>query len=219
MAIYHYHRRIGKRHEGKNAVFAVAYIRGEKRTCPRTDVTNDFTNKSNIIYVNTFIPVDAPLWAKTLRESKAVDSKGIKHEDMDGTSFSTYAWNQIELIEKRRDSQLYFHDDIAIPNVLSEEDAIHVVNEFVKTNLAKDGFFCDVAIHWDEGNHHFHVMMPLRQLTESGFGKKIRKTKAELSQEVSRIREAWHPLLIENCRNYTLMKESTTALTRNVVLI
>ena len=41
MAIYHYHRAIGKRGDGKNAVFAVAYIRGEKRTCDKTGETKE----------------------------------------------------------------------------------------------------------------------------------------------------------------------------------
>lgn len=191
MAIYHYHRRIGKRSEGKNAVFAVAYIRGEKRTCPRTNVTNDFTKKQDIVYTNTFIPEDSPLWAIQLRNAKITDSKGNKYEEPNGQSFSVYAWNQIELSEKRVDSQLYFHDDIALPNALNKEQAIELVEDFVKTHLAKDGVFCDVAIHWDKDNHHFHVIMPLRTLTEDGFSKKIRFTKAQLKQEVKRIRESW----------------------------
>ncbi|MDQ5930284.1 MAG: family ATPase, partial [Bacteroidota bacterium] len=202
MAIYHYHRRIGKRGDGKNAVFAVAYIRGEKRTCPRTNVTNDFTKKEDIVYTNTFIPEDSPLWASQLRHAKITDSKGNKHEEPNGKSFSVYAWNQIELLERRVDSQLYFHDDVALPNALNKEQAIELVHDFVKTYLAKDGIFCDTAIHWDEGNHHFHMVMPLRALTDDGFSKKIRFTKAQLTEEVKRIREAW--AIISNRKLETL---------------
>jgi len=116
MAIYHYHREIGKRAQGKNAVFAVAYIRGEKRTCDRTGETNDFTEKPDVIYINSFLPSDAPAWASTLRNNSITDSEGIKLKDTTGINFSSYAWNQLELIEKRVDSQLYFHDDIALPH-------------------------------------------------------------------------------------------------------
>ncbi|HHX8430849.1 TPA: AAA family ATPase [Legionella pneumophila] len=191
MAIYHYHREIGKRGEGKNAVFGAAYIRGEKKVCDRTGETKDFSDKEDVVYKNTFIPEDAPLWAVTLRNGLVVDSEGSKHTDVTGELFSTYAWNQIEFSEKRVDSQVYFHDDIALPNTLNQEQAIELVNNFVKSSLAINGLFCDVAIHWDENNHHFHVLMPLRTLTDSGFSKKIRRSKAQLTQEVNRVRAAW----------------------------
>ena len=61
MAIYHYHREIGKRHSGKNAVFAVAYIRGEKRTCHKTQTTKDFTYRHDVIYAECLLPEDAPI--------------------------------------------------------------------------------------------------------------------------------------------------------------
>lgn len=191
MAIYHYHREIGKRGEGKNAVFGAAYIRGEKKVCDRTGETKDFSDKEDVVYKNTFLPEDAPRWSVNLRTSFVVDSEGNKHTDATGELFSTYAWNQIEFSEKRVDSQVYFHDDIALPNALNQEQAIELVNDFVKNSLAINGLFCDVAIHWDENNHHVHVLMPLRTLTDSGFSKKIRRSKSELSQEVLRIREEW----------------------------
>ncbi|MBA2649169.1 MAG: AAA family ATPase [Legionella sp.] len=191
MAIYHYHRGIGKRADGKNAVFAAAYIRGEKKTCDRTQETKDFSNKEEVIYKNTFIPEGAPTWAMDLRDSFVIDSEGKKHSDVSGELFSTYAWNQLEFSEKRVDSQLYFHDDIALPNALNQEQAIELVCDFVKNHLAIEGVFCDVAIHWDDNNHHFHVLMPLRTLTDFGFSQKIRRTKSELAQEVKRVREAW----------------------------
>ena len=191
MAIYHYHRSIGKRTAGKNAVFAAAYIRGEKRTCDRTGETNDFSDKIDVIYTNTFLPDDSPVWARELRNKKIDDGNGGKHADETGVLFSTYAWNQIEFSEKRVDSQLYFHDDIAIPNSLTKEQAIELVDDFVKSNIAINGIFCDVAIHWDDNNHHAHLLMPLRSLTENVFSKKIRVSPTVLANEVNRIREAW----------------------------
>ena len=191
MAIYHYHRGIGKRANGKNAVLAVAYIRAEKRKCPRTEDEKDFTYKQDVVFKNTFLPEGAPQWAQDLRHSQTVDSTGKKHEDLEGTQFSTYAWGQIEFSEKRSDSQVYFHDDMALPNSLSQEQAIGLTTRFVQSTLAINGVFCDVAIHWDEGNHHVHVMMPHRPLTDTGFGKKIRRGRGGLKAEVKRVREAW----------------------------
>lgn len=191
MAIYHYHREIGKRGEGKNAVFGAAYIRGEKKTCERTGEIKDFSNKHEVIYKNVFIPEDSPQWSRNLRNSFVIDSEGKKHADLNGELFSTYAWNQIEFSEKRVDSQVYFHDDFALPNALNKDEAIDLVANFVQSTLAIDGLFCDVAIHWDENNHHFHVLIPMRTLTEEGFSKKVRRTKSELTKEVHRIREEW----------------------------
>lgn len=191
MAIYHYHRDIGKRADGKNAVFAVAYIRGEKRVCDKIEQTKDFSNKEDVVYKNTLLPADAPEWARLLRYQNVKDSQGIAHEDKTGEQFSNYAWNQIEFIENRCDSQLYYHDDLALPNDLKLKDAISLTEEFVQNELCQDGLFCDVAIHWDEGNHHIHVIFPTRPLSETGFDKKHRLTRQQLSNEVVRARAAW----------------------------
>jgi len=197
MAIFHYNRKIGKRSEGKNAVFAVAYIRGEKRTCHTIQQTKDFSKKNGVIYKNCFLPNDAPLWAvkslnaKTQVHENGLESGGEYAPDFSGTAFSDYAWNLIEVTEKRCDSQLYFHDDLAIPIELSKEAAIDLIENFVKNVIAVDGIFCDVAIHWDENNPHAHIVIPQRKLTEEGFSKKIRFTKKQFSDRVKFIREQW----------------------------
>ncbi len=191
MAIYHYHREIGKRHSGKNSVFAVAYIRGENRTCHKTQEIKDFTYKHDVIYAECLLPNDAPEWALKLRNSQVKGEDGDYVFDKTGVNFSDHAWNQIEFMEKRLDSQLYFHDDFAIPVELDKDSAVELVRDFVKGKLAVEGVFCDVAIHWDLINPHAHVVMPLRQLTEEGFSKKRRFGKGELSQLVTQIRSDW----------------------------
>lgn len=198
MAIYHYHRELGKRTntDGKvrNAVFAAAYIRGEERTCERTGEIKDFTKKSfEVIYKECILSEGAPQWAQALRHSQVKDpTTGEYGFDTTGVNFSEVAWNRIENIEKRHDSQIYFHDDFAIPIELSQEAAIELVREFVKTELAINGLFCDVSIHWESENPHAHVLMPcFRTLTEEGFSKKLRLSRQELSAEVVRVRTAW----------------------------
>ncbi len=192
MAIYHYHREIGKRRDGKNAVFAAAYIRGEKRTCYRTEETKDFNKRHDVVYKECLLPDDAPEWALKLRHSHIKGDDGHYQFDQSGFNFSDTAWNQIEIMEKRADSQLYFHDDFAIPIELDQDNAIALVRQFAKDVLATDGFFCDVAVHWDLINPHAHVVMPLRQFTDTGFSKtKIRFGKNELSQLVKTVRAKW----------------------------
>jgi hypothetical protein len=191
MAIYHYHRQIGKRSKGKNAVFGVAYIRGEKMTCHAIGVTKDFSYKTDVIYKNCFLPEDAPTWAVNIRNAFHKDTHNQLVTDVSGGVFSEYAWNQIELIEKRADAQLYFHEDLAIPIELSQEQAISLMEDFVKKHIAVNGIFCDVAIHWDLMNPHAHIMMPLRKFTDEGFSNKLQFTRTEFSQNVKIIREQW----------------------------
>ncbi len=173
MAEFHYGRHTGTRGNGKNAVFCAAYIRAEKQTCNRTGETIDFSDKHNVLFKKTYLPENAPKWVSSLDQDK----------------LSPELWNIIEFAEKRNDSQLYIHDDIAIPVELKFSQAKELVDEFVKEKLAIDGVFADVAIHWESGNPHFHVAMPAyRKLTETGFSLKERLTPSQLSQRVKEIR-------------------------------
>ena len=192
MAIFHLNQRIGKRSGGKNSVFASAYFRGEKRYCERTEETKDFSDKSDVVYKACLLPDSAPAWATKLSQAQVQTSDGAFVFDVAGELLSNDLWNKIEFAEKRKDAQLYWHTDIALPNALSLEQAKTLVLRYASDFMAQDGLFCDVAIHWDEGNHHAHLMQPLRQLTDEGFStKKIRLSKAALSERVQVLREGW----------------------------
>lgn len=187
MAIYYYDKGIGSRSEGKNAVFAVAYIRGEKRQCLRTNETFDFSNKHHVLYTEVILPDDAPAWATKLYKR---DKSGT------GRIFSEDAWNKIELIEKRVDSQLYDHHVIAIPIELDKDSAIQLVKNFVKDNIAIDGYFAEVAIHWELINPHAHIIRPMRKMDELGFAKKRNKDEPNLDylkkkDNLLALRKAW----------------------------
>lgn len=197
MAIYSFSRKITKRtsKDGKvkNAVFASAYYRAEKRTCHKIQETKDFTSKiGGVIYKDCLLPSDVPEWATKLRGAHVLDENGQYVYDKTGSVFSDYAWNLIENIEKRYDSQLYIRDIVAIPIELNQEQAIDLAREFTKNVLAVDGTFCEVAVHWDLVNPHVHYMRPaFRTFTEEGFSKKVRPTQAELKAELLKHRELW----------------------------
>lgn len=192
MSIFHLNQRIGKRSQGKNSVFASAYFRGEKRYCERTEETKDFSKKPDVVYKACILPDDAPSWAKKLLQAQVQTADGNYVYDVSGDVLSNDLWNKIEFAENRKDSQLYRHTDIALPNELSLDDAKKLVARYARDFLAKDGVFCDLAIHWDEGNHHVHLMQPFRQLTHEGFSaKKIRVSKAQLGEQVLVLRKGW----------------------------
>jgi len=197
MAIYSFNRKIVKRTHAdgriRNAVFAAAYYRGEKRTCYQTEETKDFSVKhGDVIYKDCFLPDDSPEWATKLRNALVQNEEGKYGYDQTGLIFSEYVWNLIEQMEKRHDSQIYIRDIIALPIELNQEQAIALAKEFVQTVLAVDGIFCEVAVHWDLVNPHIHYMRPaFRRLTESGFSKKIRLTQGELRSQLLKHRELW----------------------------
>ena len=197
MAIYSFNRKITKRTgpDGniRNSVFAAAYYRAEKRTCHKTNETKDFSKKqSEVIYKNSILPKDAPAWALKLRNAQTLGEDGKYSYDQTGVVFSEYAWNLIENIEKRYDSQIYTRDIIAIPIELNQEQAISLAREFAEKVLAVDGLFCEVAVHWDLVNPHIHYMRPaFRAMTEEGFSNKIRPTQAELRASLLDHRELW----------------------------
>jgi ATP-dependent exoDNAse (exonuclease V) alpha subunit len=198
MALYSFNRKIQNRSDKKtgkvcNAVFAAAYYRAEKRTCHKIETTIDYTKKrSEVIYADCILPSDATEWATKLRSAMVQDDSGQYVYDATGFTFSDYAWNLIENMEKRYDSQLYIRDIIALPNELEQEEAIALVHDFVKNEIAVNGVFCEVAIHWDLHNKHFHLMRPaFRVLTEEGFSKKVRPTQAELKALLLNDRERW----------------------------
>ncbi|GGG06987.1 AAA family ATPase [Cysteiniphilum litorale] len=176
MAIYHYSRNFGKRAEGFNAVFAAAYIRGESKKCIRLDKTIDFSDKNHVVFKKSYLPENAPEWVKKFDPSKEL---------------SDQIWNRIELIEKHPRAQLCFHDDVSIPLEFSFADAKELVDEFVKKYIAVDGMFADVAMHWEKNNPHFHILMPMRQLTEACFSNKMQLKMGELKEMYLKVRGEW----------------------------
>ncbi len=176
MAIYHYSRNFGKRAEGFNAVFAAAYIRGELKKCIRLDKTIDFGDKNHVVFKKSYLPDNSPEWVKKFDVNKEL---------------SDQIWNRIELIEKHPRAQLCFHDDVSIPLEFNFANAKELVDEFVKKHIAVDGIFADVAIHWEKHNPHFHILMPLRQLTETGFGNKVRYNYGDLKEVYLKVRSEW----------------------------
>lgn len=192
MSIYHYHRGIGKRHEGKNAVFRAAYIRGERYACHRTQVTKDYTYRTDVIYTACFLPADAPDWLVQLSEAPVENKQGQWVVDEHGRALSEYVWNQLEFAERYQNAQLYFEDDFALPIELDKTAAIALVRSFVQDTLVRDGHFCDVAIHWDAINPHAHVMFPIRAFSDTGFEKKKQRFTPEvLSQWITQQRAHW----------------------------
>lgn len=157
MAIYRLHAQIISRSQGRSIVSASAYRAGEQLIDERTGVIHDFSNKSEVVHREIFLPENAPQWM----------------------SDRSKLWNAVELGEKRKDAQLAREVQLALPRELSMEQNIELVREFVKTEFVARGMVADFCFHNPKGDDglnqpHAHILLSLREVNEDGFGLKER---------------------------------------------
>ncbi|MDH2092191.1 Ti-type conjugative transfer relaxase TraA [Rhizobium pusense] len=156
MAIYHLSMKPVSRATGRSAVASMAYRAGEKLTNERDGITHDYTAKQGVEHAEIVLPegVNAD-WAK--------DRSAL--------------WNAAEFAEKRKDARVAREFEIALPHELSAEQRLEATREFAQELANRYGAAVDFAIHAphdasDVRNHHAHVMMTTRQVTEEGLGEK-----------------------------------------------
>jgi Ti-type conjugative transfer relaxase TraA len=134
----------------------MAYRAGEKLTNERDGITHDYTAKKGVEHAEIVLPegVNAD-WAK--------DRSAL--------------WNAAEFAENRKDARVAREFEIALPHELSAEQRLEAAGEFAQELANRYGAAVDFAIHAphdasDVRNHHAHVMMTTRQVTEEGLGEK-----------------------------------------------
>ena len=153
MAIYHFTAKVIRRSHGRSAVAAAAYRSASAFTDQRQGQSFDYSDKSDVIHSEIFLPTGAPAW---------VDDRET-------------LWNAAEAAEKRRDGQVAREVEFALPEELKDFEAIGLAREFVEREFVARGMVADLNVHWDEGNPHAHVMLTMREVTPEGFGRKVRE--------------------------------------------
>ncbi|PZU69651.1 MAG: Ti-type conjugative transfer relaxase TraA [Rhizobium sp.] len=185
MAIYHASMKPVSRAGGRSAVASAAYRAGERLTNERDGLTHDFTRKQGIEHTEIVLPegVNAQ-WAKS-REK---------------------LWNAAEFAESRKDARVAREFEIALPHELNAGQRLELTRSFAQDLADRYGAAVDFAIHsphseTDVRNHHAHLLMTTRQVTEEGLGDKTyieRENKWLLSNDLPTsqmqlrdIRQAW----------------------------
>lgn len=155
MAIYHLSTKIISRSKGKSSIASSAYRSGEKLYNKRDGLIHDYTKRKDVIYKEIFKPINAPNWV-------------LDREQL---------WNEVEQIEKSKNSQLAREIDIALPIELNEKERIELIREYVIDNFSNKGMVADVVIHdKKDGNPHSHIMLTMRPFEENGeWGAKAKK--------------------------------------------
>src|SRR5713226_4740957 len=153
VAIYHFTAKIIQRSHGRSAVAAAAYRSASAFTDQRQGQSFDYSDKPNVVYSEILLPEGAPEW---MREREAL-------------------WNGVEAAEKLRNAQVAREVEFALPEELTQAEAIGLAREFVEREFVARGMVADLNVHWDEGNPHAHVMLTMREVTPEGFGRKVRE--------------------------------------------
>jgi MobA/MobL family len=172
-----YHARLQaiSRGDGRSAVAAAAYRAGGRMVDERYGTTRDFSHKRDVVIAFCFAPEDAPEWAR--------DAERL--------------WNAAEAHETRKNSQVAFEWDIALPAELDDARREIIARNFTDWLAAEYGVAGSVGIHTGKGrgnglNEHMHVMMTTRSIDEDGFGAKLRQFNVRpggKNPEVDRVRE------------------------------
>lgn len=156
MAIYHLSMKPVSRASGRSAVASMAYRAGEKLTNERDGITHDYTAKQGVEHAEIVLPegVNAD-WARDRSD----------------------LWNAAEFAEKRKDARVAREFEIALPHELSAEQRLEAAREMAQELANRYGAAVDFAIHApheasDVRNHHAHLLMTTRQVTEDGLGDK-----------------------------------------------
>jgi len=140
----------------------MAYRAGEKLTNKRDGITHDYTAKQGVEHAEIVLP------------EPGAGTIGV---NADWARDRSDLWNAAEFVEKRKDARVAREFEIALPHELSPEQRLEATRDFAQELANRYGAAVDFAIHSphdasDVRNHHAHVMMTTRQVTENGLGEK-----------------------------------------------
>lgn len=185
MAIYHCSTKPISRSTGRSSVAAAAYRSGQQLVDDRTGQKHDFTKKRGVEYTNIITPHDIEVSRAEL-------------------------WNAAEETENRKDARTAREWLVALPDELTHQQRIDLVNQFGRSLSNRYGAAIDIAIHkpdkgGDQRNYHAHILMTTREVHAVDNRLQLgAKTSLELSNtkreklglcrtddEIKIIREAW----------------------------
>jgi hypothetical protein len=180
VAIYHCKVKVINRRAGPGAVGSAAYRAGERIRDEKSGQVFNYQRRKGIVHTEIISPRTAPGWV------------------FDRATL----WNTVESTEKRKDAQLAREIMVALPKELDQGQQIRLVRGYINQQFVKKGMVADFAIHapskgGDDRNHHVHILLTMRKITQEGFGGKVREWNAK--SNIYQWRQAW-----ENYTNQAL---------------
>lgn len=150
------------RSKGDNIIAAAAYRRAAIFKDNRLDKVHDYSKKQGLIYSDLSTPNESFPWVEKLKSDYQIKPNATIEK----------FWNEVDSLEKRKDSQLARNLYFALPIELNASQNIALMKECMET-FTREGMIADWSIHLEVGNPHAHVLLTMREITENGFGKKV----------------------------------------------
>jgi hypothetical protein len=174
MALYHFSVKQISRGKGQTVVGSAAYISGEKLYNEYYDETHDYTRKRGVLFTEIMAPDYVP---KRLHDRETL-------------------WNEVERVEKNKRAQLAYSFNIALQNELTIGENIELARQFCMEQFVSRGMIVDMAVHEGDSedpvipdNPHFHVIIPIRPVTEDGSWGSKQKREYLLDSDGNRVRD------------------------------
>ena len=173
MAIYHCSIYNVSRAKGSTSCATLAYISGEGIHDSRTGITYSYSRRERVLEVGTILPTSAP--------SGYADAETL--------------WNAVENYETADNARTAKKIQVALPRELELSEQKTVVEEYIRQNLAQEGYCATYAIHdgGTRGNPHAHILVSNRTIDRKGSWGVKRKMAYALDERGNRI-----PLLNED---------------------
>ena len=147
----HTHVDIVARSKGHSVIAKAAYNARDKLQDEYYGKTHDYSKKTDLVFSKIFLPEHIP--------------KEFSNRE--------YLWNEVEKIEKSKNSQLARNLLFELPRELNDEDRIKLISEFIEENFTSKGMIADCNIHNlmasdNEEQPHAHILLTLREMDEKG---------------------------------------------------
>jgi len=147
----HTHVDIVSRSKGESVIAKAAYNARDKLKDDYYGKTHDYSKKDDLVFSKIFLPEHIP-------------KEFSKRE---------YLWNEVEKIEKSKNSQLARNLLFTLSRELNGEDRIKLISEFIEENFTSKGMIADCNIHNptasdNEEQPHAHILLTLREIDEQG---------------------------------------------------
>ena len=147
----HTHVDIVTRSKGASVIAKAAYNARDKLQDEYYGKTHDYSKKTDLVFSKIFLPEHVP--------------KEFSNRE--------YLWNEVEKIEKSKNSQLARNLLFELPRELNEQDRIKLISEFIEENFTSKGMIADCNIHNPmardhEEQPHAHILLTLREMDSEG---------------------------------------------------
>ena len=147
----HTHVDIVSRSKGASVIAKAAYNARDKLQDEYYGKTHDYSKKTDLVFSKIFLPEHIP--------------KEFSNRE--------YLWNEVEKIEKSKNSQLARNLLFTLPRELNEQDRIKLISEFIEENFTSKGMIADCNIHNPQASDHeeqphAHILLTLREMDSEG---------------------------------------------------